>query len=631
MICLKYLLFTTCGTLLMMVPSSIAFSNGHIYVDQNFDESAIADSLRYFIDESKELSIDDVLSVEKDWQVHEGQSLFFKPTVAHHWISFTIYNTNNWSNQLFLNIAYAHIADYQMYLIYDDDSRVSLPRQGDNYPYSERLISHPHFVHSITLESSQTVRVILMFDQEGQDLQLPIFLSSRKHFFEKEQQTSLMIGFCLGLCTIIIIGLLSLYHLYGTNYILLQVITSISSVFYVMAEEGYGFAYFWSDYPKMNGISRPLFLAVVAIMSLLFTFQLLGIKDGVHKKYYKAVLCYIGVYLVYMLLVHPFFLLPINNENSIEAYITIFLLMTLILFVLNLAICMYYAIKFHNPDAKMLSAIFALLVVALSMRTLSFHGLSASHFLISHTGLFTLSLQTVLIGIYLFKKSYQIIRENQLIKLRIAHERQIASDTIIDSLHNERERISMDIHDSLTSLVTAAKMNIESLQEKYANLKDDRQYHVSLNLLKDISQEMRTISHNLMPKTLKAFGLIDELSKRINLIEANHHLQFHLEVFGFEHRLPEKIEIELYQITMELIDNAVKYAAADHFLIQLTRYEDELIVIYEDDGAGFDINQIPSDSNGIVNIKNRIKWLHGEIDIDSAVGIGTTITLNIPI
>ncbi len=617
--------------LLAAVPTGIILGQSTIYIDQDFQETTLAGHIEYYIDDKKELRLEDLLPVEGQWTEHTGQRLFFSPSVAHHWVTFTIKNIEPWANQIYLNIAYAHIADYQLYLLFDGGRKEILPRQGDNYPYDRRLVNHPHFVHSIMLDSLQSVRVVLSFDQEGQDLQLPLFLSSEKHFFEQDQQTNLLIGFCLGLCIVIIIGLLSLYYFYRVSYILLQVLTSISSAFYVMAEEGYGFAYLWPSFPTMNGISRPLFLAMVALLSLLFTFQLLRIKTNIHPWYYRGILFYIGCYVLYMILVHPLFLLPINTETSIGAYISIFLLMTLVLFLLNLGICLYYAIRYRNPDARILSAIFALLVIALSIRTLSFHGQSASHFLISHTGLFTLSLQTVLIGAYLFKKSFQIIKENQKIRLKIAHERQIASETIIDSLHSERERISMDIHDSLTSLVTAAKMNLESLQDKYASLIHDRQYHISLSLLKDISHEMRTISHNLMPKTLRAFGLVAELTKRIALIEASHKLKIELEAFGFSKRLPERIEIELYHISMELIDNVLKYAEADHFLIQINQYEKEINVIYEDNGKGFDVNKISSDSNGIANIKSRTKWLHGEVDIDSCEGIGTTITLNIPI
>ena len=607
------------------------YAQDTLLINQEYPVTSLSQHVEYYIDSDQNQSIRDVYSLTEHWHSHSKDKLFFSPQNAHHWVSFSVKNIGSESMNAILNIAYAHVANYKIYEVDKDGNITQSEMHGDNYPFKQREIYHPHFIHSINLNASESKTIILFFDQEGQDLQLPLFLSSEKRFFENDHNTRLITGFSFGLSMIVILGLIGLYFFYKAKYILLQVFTSISSMYYVVAEEGYGFMYLWSDFPIMNGISRPLFLGFVAVFSLLFTLDLLQVRESIHSRLYHSIFLMMGFYIIYILAAHPLFLIPIYSEYNIAFLISTFLLLTLVLFVINLSICIYHIFLFRNTDAYILTGIFSLLVIALSIRTLSFHGLSSSHFLISHTGIFTLTLQTILIGFYLFYKTLQIIKQNQKISIQIAEERQSASESIIDSLHQERERISMDIHDSLTSLVTAAKMNLEALPDEHQHLHHDKKYQTSINLLKDISYEMRAISHNLMPKTLQTFGLKAELYKRANDIQASHDITITLEDYGFDNRLPERIEIELYHISMEVIDNVIKYSKAKHLLIQCNVYDDEVNIIYEDDGIGFDIKKLSPHSNGITNIKNRTKWLNGQIDIDSIKGVGTTITINIPV
>ena len=331
-----------------------------------------------------------------------------------------------------------------------------------------------------------------------------------------------------------------------------------------------------------------------------------------------------------MLLAHPLFLLPIDSHQSIGLLITLFLLFAMILTLVNVSLCIYKVFWKNSIDAKVLLGVFCLTLIAILMRTIAFQ-LGYFNLFIKHTGIITLTLQTVVIGSYLFYKSIQIIRENQSIKLAFADERQKASEAIVDSLHKERERVSMDIHDSLASLLSAAKLNLESLKDKYLPISKEQEFITANSLLVKIGGEMQTISQNLMPKTLKSFGIIKELEKHINNLKTKSVTVFNFEYSGFEQRLPERIELELYYISMEVIDNINKYAECQHVLIQFNKYSDELHVIYEDDGIGFSPEEIRQGASGFNNIQNRITWLNGRIELDSRKSIGTTITINIPL
>jgi len=605
----------------------IAKSIDTIYIQEQFQYSDISAHLDFFIDSTKSLQLEDIISSKQKWVKNTAAKLSFGPNQAQHWIHFIGKNSSASSVKSILNLEYAHLAKFKIHLLKNGKIK-SEKIQGDNFHFNERLVNHPHFIYHFELEPNEVVEFYISFDQEGQDLPIPISISSQKYFYENDHNVRLLHGLSFGFTSIIILGLIGLFLFTRIRFFLLQVLASIFSLFYVIAEEGYGFMYMWGHSPEMNGISRPLFLGIVTIFSLLFTCDFLAYNQN--KKLYRIIKAAIVIYVIYMVLAHPIFVLPLNSHKLIGTVIFLFLLVTLIFNLINIGLCAYKAIWKKSTDARVLLLIFGLISIAIASRTIAFQG-DFNNILTKHTGILTLSFQISLIGLYLFYKSIQIWKENQNIKLVIAEERQTASEAIVDSLHHERERISMDIHDSLASLLSATRINLEALKHKYDSLTNQEEFMTASSLLVKIGDEMRNISHNLMPKTLKAFGIIAELEKHIIDIHTESSIQIDFEHIGFKNRLPERIELELYYISMEILDNILKYSHASRALMQFNHFEDELIAIFEDNGIGFSIDQIRQDANGLNNIQNRITWLKGQIDINPIKNEGTTITINIPL
>jgi len=579
--------------------------------------------LSYYIDLSKKVTVEEILAGYLKRIKNEKRKLSFGPQIANHWLHFKIKNDTNKAFPAVINFEYAHVAEYTLYRILGD-SIINLGTQGDRFPFEDRKIKHPHFLSFDQIAPQEIADYYIRINQEGQDLPILLTFSDQYEFFSEDHNTRLLHGFSFGLILLNLIGIFGLYITFKKKYFLLQFIASLFSMFYVLAEEGYGYMYLWGFSPTLNGVSRPLSLGIVVIFSLLFTINFLKIKP--HAIIYHLIIAYS----LYLIIAHPLFLAPIKTDQTIGPLISIFLYATLVLAITNIGLCLQTAIKKKSTDAFFLLSVFSLLMLAILIRTLSFQG-GITNLFTKHTGIITLTIQTTLIAAYLFYRTNSIIRENQKIKLTLAEERQQATDSILQSLHQERERISMNIHDSLASLLSAAKINLETLKDSFVDLAENKEFSTANTLLTKVSNEMALVAQNLMPKTLKVFGLIDEIQKHINLLEGNTDIQINLEYHGFEHRLPEKIELELYYITMEVLDNALKYSNARTILVQLMKYDTELVVIYEDDGIGFDINAIREGANGLANIRNRTTLLYGETDIHSRHNDGTTITLNIPL
>lgn len=197
----------------------------------------------------------------------------------------------------------------------------------------------------------------------------------------------------------------------------------------------------------------------------------------------------------------------------------------------------------------------------------------------------------------------------------------------------ERKRIAQDIHDGLGSVLSAARLKMTELREFRPELFSDEKFLSGIGLLDEASSELRHISHNIMPATLSKLGLAPALKNLADKISTDKGLQVRFIEHGLDKRLEEQMEISIYRIILELINNVVKHAAATRATVQLVIYKDYINITVEDNGTGFDTAQLPESRSGIGlgNVAARVEYLSGKLDIDSRPGKGTTVIVDIPV
>lgn len=215
--------------------------------------------------------------------------------------------------------------------------------------------------------------------------------------------------------------------------------------------------------------------------------------------------------------------------------------------------------------------------------------------------------------------------------LKDAEDRAIRA--IVRGEDQERQRIAREIHDSLGQTLTAASLNLESIKQDIGQLggKSQELFHIAFGLINSAIRESREISHNLMPKVIEDFGLILALENLINKIEHATGMEFLFFHNVSNERFDYDIELNLFRITQEAINNIVRHANASRVSIQLIMDEDELIYTIEDDGVGFDTQILKGIDTGIgiMGIKNRVVSIGGKISIESAQNKGTLIAIEV--
>ena len=215
-------------------------------------------------------------------------------------------------------------------------------------------------------------------------------------------------------------------------------------------------------------------------------------------------------------------------------------------------------------------------------------------------------------------------------------QQKIISSKIIENQEKEQNRIAKDVHDGIGQMLTGLKFNLESINtndmEKTA-LKIEHLKELTTNIIKGV----RTATFNLTPPELSDHGVvpaISKLTKELGKLTGKEILFFNKN--DFNERLDSLVEINIYRITQEAINNAIKYAESSHILVSLSHSKNMLSIVIDDDGKGFEPSKIKKVKNsdggmGMTFMKERITYIEGRLFLNSELGKGTRVTLNIPI
>lgn len=215
---------------------------------------------------------------------------------------------------------------------------------------------------------------------------------------------------------------------------------------------------------------------------------------------------------------------------------------------------------------------------------------------------------------------------------QIATQKMISSK-IIDAQEEERKRVAKDIHDGIGQMLTALKFNVASIN--IDNLASSSEKIENLNsLTKQIIKGVRMATFNLTPPELTDLGIgsaLKTLTTQLSKLTGKNIL-FENKT-NFYERLDSLIETNLYRITQEAVNNAIKYAESNFILVSVKHNKDLLSITIEDDGAGFDLKKVEKGNSGkgmgLLFMEERVKYIDGRLFINSEKDNGTRIVINV--
>ncbi len=222
-------------------------------------------------------------------------------------------------------------------------------------------------------------------------------------------------------------------------------------------------------------------------------------------------------------------------------------------------------------------------------------------------------------------------KNRQLLEEEKRRAREAEMNAIISSQEKERNRFARDLHDGFGQLISTLNLNLKSISTGKSKEEREKVFKTSSEVIDEMHRELRNICFDLMPQTLIRQGLSAALSEFASRINATGVKRVEVNIFGLAERLSELQEISLYRITQEWVNNNLKYSEAEKITIQITKDEEEITLLIEDDGAGFDPEILKKGKgNGWRNMTSRANLLNAEIEVDSSKGAkGSALILNI--
>ena len=229
-------------------------------------------------------------------------------------------------------------------------------------------------------------------------------------------------------------------------------------------------------------------------------------------------------------------------------------------------------------------------------------------------------------------KVEQLTKQNYEERMK---QKQLKASQVVAGQEEERKRIAKDIHDGIGQMLTALKFNIESINPKQKEKTEEKIAYLKA-LTSELIKGVRTATFNLTPPELGDHGIFPALQKMTQELS-----KLTGKKILFENKAKEPIrfdplaETNIYRVTQEAVNNAIKYAEANYILVTLNLTDDLLSVVIDDDGKGFDtsiLDKAPKNNSeggmGVFFMKERMGYINGRLFFSSTPGEGTRVTIN---
>lgn len=237
----------------------------------------------------------------------------------------------------------------------------------------------------------------------------------------------------------------------------------------------------------------------------------------------------------------------------------------------------------------------------------------------------------IIVIFYILYTRYKF-KQKALLNAEMLKQQELRSKAIIETEEKERTRIARELHDSVGQHLSAIKLNLSNL-ESTLDLKTEQEKTMlsnAISIIDDSVKEVRGVSHNMLPNVLLEGGLEKAVREFLSRMDSSGMLKIEFEVHQLEGRLESTVEIILFRVLQELMNNILKHSHATQVHVQLIQHDEELTLMVEDNGMGFNTNESQNKGIGLSNIESRITFLNGTIDIDSTPQKGTTVSIEIP-
>ena len=236
---------------------------------------------------------------------------------------------------------------------------------------------------------------------------------------------------------------------------------------------------------------------------------------------------------------------------------------------------------------------------------------------------------------HLEKLPEAIVNSIQKIELEINLENEKAlnikekTNAVLMAHEHERSQMANELLENINQILAASNLYIDcaiSEVDKRAIFMNNSKKYILMAI-----DEIKKLSHVIMPPTFEVIGLLDSLKNWIDFKQLQHEINFNTEWVGYDDKaVNDKVQLTIYRIVQEQLNNTIKYSNAQNVYISLRQTSNLLELVIEDDGVGFNITQ-HTNGVGLKNINTRTEIHNGSVVLESAPGKGCKLTIGFPL
>jgi signal transduction histidine kinase len=235
------------------------------------------------------------------------------------------------------------------------------------------------------------------------------------------------------------------------------------------------------------------------------------------------------------------------------------------------------------------------------------------------------------------QKAEMLVKERTEELARVNDKLEIYIREIIRIQESERKRIAVELHDDTAQNLSLLALEIDKILENPELLPEQTFKHLT-KLRDDVDRtqrDVRRFSHELRPGVLDYLGLEAALEGLADDINEKGPMEVDLEVKGKGRRLPDEVELSLFRIAQEALNNSQKHAQATRASVNLRFYPSKVKLTISDNGNGFDVKKdaeaaIKRRRLGMVGMRERADLVNGKLSVRSIIGTGSTISIEVP-
>lgn len=209
---------------------------------------------------------------------------------------------------------------------------------------------------------------------------------------------------------------------------------------------------------------------------------------------------------------------------------------------------------------------------------------------------------------------------------RMAYHRRLLENRLMTAVLRTEERsratISRDLHDGLGPLLSSAKMSLSALSRAELSERDRVTLQNTAAVIDEAIRSLRDISNNLSPHVLNSFGLMRGIKNFVDRTTSLHDINIHFTTTLRDQRYDSNIEVIIYRVVCELINNSLKHSECSDIELNITHNNEKIYILYSDNGCGFAPSEVADSGMGLSNIRSRIQSLGGKLKIESGRGEG---------